>query len=168
MNDTHCGDANAIVSGLDPADAKRELPALRNEVLSLELMEFTEHPAHRVPAYFFRMTLAASGDEVGRINLRLGTDGHIRFHAGHVGYMVHPEFRGRRYASRALMLLMPLARQVGIDPVSITCDPENVASRRTCEIAGATLVDMVDLPADCMIHRDGHPRKCLYHLSVQA
>ena len=155
------------MTGLESADAERVLPALRDEVLSLGLVEFAEHPAHRVPAYFFRMMLVASGNEVGRINLRLGSDRHIRFHAGHVGYEVYPAFRGKRYASRALVLLKALARQAGIDPVSITCDPENNASRRTCEIAGATLVDVVDLPADCVIHRNGHPRKCLYHLSVQ-
>ena len=164
MSDAHCGDAKATVPGLEPADVERVLPSLRDEVLSLDLVEFAEHPVHRVPAYFFRMVLTASDDEVGRINLRVGADEHIRFHAGHVGYLVHPEFRGRRYAARALMLLRPLARQVGVDPLSITCDPENVASRRTCEIAGATLVAVVDLPADCVIHRNGHPRKCLYHL----
>jgi predicted acetyltransferase len=168
MDDAHCRDAEAITPGLEVADAQRVLPALRDEVLSLELVEFAEHRVHRVPAYFFRMMLIATGDEVGRINLRLGADGHIRFHAGHVGYGVHPEFQGNRYASRALMLLKPLAGQLGIDPLCITCDPENVASRRSCEIAGATLVGVVDLPADCVIRRNGHPRKCLYHLPVPA
>ncbi|MGH9523078.1 MAG: GNAT family N-acetyltransferase [Terriglobales bacterium] len=112
------------------------------------------------------MTHVVCGDEVGRINLRVCADQHVLLHAGHVGYEVHPPFRGHRYASRALILLKPLARQFGIDPLSITCDPENIASRKSCEIAGATLVNVIELPGDCVIHRNGHPRKCLYHLSL--
>jgi tagatose 1,6-diphosphate aldolase len=121
---------------------------------------------HKVPTCFFRMIHSRSGDEVGRINLRVSTDRHIRLHAGHIGYEVNPVSRGQRYASRALTLLKPLARQFGIDPLSVTCDPENMASRRTCEIAGAILADVLDLPGECIIHRNGHPRKCLFHLFV--
>jgi len=167
MGETHCeGEAGRINGVLELRGAERVFPSLRDEILSLDLLQFASHPVHKVPTYFFRMTHTASGDEVGRINLRAAVDQHIRFHAGHVGYEVHPDSRGHRYASRALILLKPLARQFGIDPLSITCDPENIASRRSCEIAGATLVDVLDLPEDCVIHRNGHPRKCLYHLSV--
>jgi predicted acetyltransferase len=161
-----CGDSKPIDAVLESGVAGRALPPLKDEILSLDLVQLTSHPVHRVPTYFFQMTHTLTGDQVGRINLREGADKHIRLHAGHVGYEVHPAFRGHRYASRALMLLKPLARQLGIDPLSITCDPENIASRKTCELTGAVLVDVVDLPGDCVIRRNGHPRKCLYHLSV--
>jgi predicted acetyltransferase len=139
---------------------------LQDKILSLDLLQLASHSVHKVPTYFFRMTHTSLGNEVGRINLRAALDQHICLHAGHVGYEVQPDSRGHRHASRALMLLKPLARKLGIDPLSITCDPENIASRRTCEIAGATLVDIFDLPEGCVIHRNGHPRKCIYHLWV--
>lgn len=165
MGETHCERKAARIDVvLELRDAERVFSTLRDEVLSLDLLHVASHPVHKVPTYFFRMTHTPSGSEVGRINLRAAVDQHISFHAGHVGYEVHRDFRGHRYASRALTLLKPLARQLGLDPLSITCDPDNIASRRSCEIAGATLLDVLDLPEGCVIRRNGHLRKCLYHL----
>jgi tagatose 1,6-diphosphate aldolase len=63
------------------------------------------------------------------------------------------------------MLLLPLARTLGIDPLWITCDPENVASRRSLEIAGAEFIEIVDVPEDCGIRKyGGKMRKCRYRL----
>ena len=77
---------------------------------------------------------------------------------------VHSPHRGHRYAARSLRLLIPLARELGIAPLWITCDPENAASRRSAERAGATLAEIIDLPPTCVIARNGHPRKCRYRL----
>ena len=70
------------------------------------------------------------------------------------------------YAARAVRLLIPLAREHGINPLWLTCDPDNVASRRSCERAGAQFVDIVDVPAACIIHRSGHTKKCRYRLDL--
>jgi predicted acetyltransferase len=165
MTETHCESSAAWINvALESRDAEQVFSTLRDEVLSLDLLQVASHLVHRVPTYFFRVSHIPSGNEVGRVNLRASMDPHIRFHAGHVGYEIHHNSRGHRYASRALTLLKPLARQLGMDPISITCDPDNIPSRRSCEIAGATLVHVLDLPEDCVIHRNGHPRKCLYHL----
>jgi tagatose 1,6-diphosphate aldolase len=77
---------------------------------------------------------------------------------------VHPPHRGHRYASRSLRLLLPVARRLGLNPLWITRDPENLASRRTLELAGAEFVEIVDVPEDCVIRQSGHPRKCRYRL----
>jgi tagatose 1,6-diphosphate aldolase len=110
------------------------------------------------------MVHGESGEELGTINLRDGRGPYIERYAGHVGYGVHEAHRGHRYAARALRLLVPLAQELGLNPLWITCDPENTASRRTCERAGAVLVEVVDVPEDCILHRAGHPRKCRYRL----
>ncbi len=67
---------------------------------------------------------------------------------------------------RALGLLTQVARQLQIDPLWITCDPENIASRRTCESAGARPIEIVELPPNCVIYQSGHPRKCRYRLDT--
>ncbi len=73
--------------------------------------------------------------------------------------------RGHHYAARAVGLLLPLARKLGIDPLWITCDPENDASRRSLEIAGAKFVEIVDVPESCGIRKfGGKLRKCRYRL----
>jgi len=134
--------------------------------LLLEPLALKPHAVHLVPTYFFRMTHAITGDQLGRINLRTESTEHVVRYAGHIGFEVQPAHRGHHYAARALRLLLPLAHRLGIDPLSITCDPDNLASRRTCELAGAKLLEVVDVPATCIIHKAGHPRKCRYLLST--
>jgi predicted acetyltransferase len=141
---------------------------LQDDELVLEPIEVAPHPVHKVPTYFFKMVHADSGEELGRINLRAGSSPHIELYAGYIGYAVEAAHRGHRYASRALRLLMPLASQFGIDPLWITCDPENVASRRTCELAGGEFVEIVDVPATCIIYQSGHPKKCRYRLTTRS
>jgi predicted acetyltransferase len=51
-----------------------------------------------------------------------------------------------------------------LQTVWITCNPDNWASRRTCELAGAELVEIVDLPEDNDMYRKGKRRKCRYRL----
>ena len=133
--------------------------------LRLILSDITPHIYHKVPTFFFRMISAPGGAEVGTINLRVGSTLHIEHYAGHIGYGVHEPFRGKRYAARSVLLLVPLARRVGLDPLWITCDPENIASRRSLELAGAEFVEMVDVPEDCGILKYGNRlRKCRYRL----
>lgn len=134
--------------------------------LSLELIEVKPHPAHKVPTYFFRMVHTISTEELGSISLRTVSNPHIELYAGHIGYGVHPHHRGKHYASRAIRRLIPLARQLNLNPLWITCDPENTASRRSCELAGAEFIEIVDVPITCIIHQSGHPRKCRYRLTL--
>jgi predicted acetyltransferase len=121
----------------------------------------------KVPAYRFLMTRARDGEEVGSIELRVGNGDNIVLYAGHIGYGVEPIHRGHHYAARAVRLLLPLARRHGIDPVWITCNPDNLASCRTCELAGATLVEIVDLPAESEMRHQGERQKCRYRLELR-
>jgi len=139
---------------------------LRDGDLTLEFEDFAMHPVHHVPTYHFRMVKTGTDDVLGYIRLRLGSSPHIERYAGHIGYSVEPEFRGHRYATRSVRLLVQLAALNGIDPLWITCDPENAASKRTLELAGAEFVEIVEVPEDCIIRQSGHPRKCRYRLST--
>jgi predicted acetyltransferase len=153
------------VSNMDEAIELVQPLELRHGDLELRLFDFSVHPFHRVPTYFFRMMSIARDDELGTINLRIGSNAHLERYAGHIGYGVHPAHRGHHYAARSVVLLQPLARRHELDPVWITCDPENMASRRSLEIAGAELVEIVEVPRDCGIRKyGGKLRKCRYRL----
>jgi predicted acetyltransferase len=121
---------------------------------------------NHVPAYKFKMTLVGQDEAIGRIQLRIGNTRHIVMYAGHIGYSVDPEYRGRRYAARGCRLLFPLARRHGLKTLWVTCDPDNMASRRTCELAGATLVEIVDLPEDTDMFRRGERQRCRYRIDL--
>jgi len=138
---------------------------LRHGNLELRLMDFSVHPFHKVPTYSFHMTSISRGEKMGQINLRVGSTSHLEQYAGHIGYGVNPSYRGHHYAARAVTLLLPLARKLGIDPLWITCDPENGASRRSLEVAGAEFVEIVEVPETCGIRKfGGKLRKCRYRL----
>jgi hypothetical protein len=78
-----------------------------------------------VPTYCF--TLAVEGDDepAGHIHLRIGHTQNLELYQGHIGYGVIEKWRGRHFAERATRLLLPLAASHGIDPLWITCDPDN-------------------------------------------
>lgn len=141
--------------------------ALRDRELELVCVDRTPADPIRkfVPAYHFEMR--AAGATVGTIRFRVGDDDDIRLYAGNVGYGVEPAARGHHYAARSLHLLLPLIERHGFREIWITCDPANAASRRTCELAGAELVEIIDLPPDNDQYADGERQKCRYRLQVQ-
>jgi tagatose 1,6-diphosphate aldolase len=109
-------------------------PLIDDDLVLVLREEYPGDPAiNYVPAYKFKMTLADQPEAIGNIELRVGnTDSLVRY-GGHFGYGVEPLYRGRHYAARACRLLLPLARSHGLTTVWITCNPDNFASRRTCE-----------------------------------
>ncbi len=138
----------------------------------LRLILETEDPADPakglVPCYKFKMVLVGQEDgaKIGGINLRIGDTEHIRMYTGHIGYGVEPAYRGHRYAARSCRLLVPLARRHGLQALWITCNPDNLSSRRTCELAGAEFVEIVDLPEETDMYQKGERQKCRYRLDI--
>ena len=118
------------------------------------------------PAYELAMKLHGVDASIGRIGLRLGDSEFLVKYAGQIGYDVDEPHRGHRYAARSCRLLLPLARAHRFEALWITCNPENAASRRTCELVGAELVEIVDLPVDCSMYAEGERRKCRYRLPL--
>jgi tagatose 1,6-diphosphate aldolase len=135
----------------------------------LELVLAQERPAtgETVPGYQFDLCVAGVDEPVGQVELRVGEGEALRLYAGHVGYRVAEAHRGHRYAARAVRLLLPLARANGLQTLWITANPDNAASRRTCEILGAELVGTVDLPPSSELYRRGERRKCRYRLDLE-
>ncbi|GFE67353.1 GNAT family N-acetyltransferase [Litoreibacter roseus] len=66
---------------------------------------------------------------------------------GHIGYAVVPWRRGEGLATAALRAMLPEARDVGLSRLTITTDPENLASRRVIEKNGGQFVRQDTRPA---------------------
>jgi len=121
-----------------------------------------------LPTYHFWMVVPGETlPVVGGIGLRVGNNFDTVTYFGHIGYHVYPHARGRRYAKRACQLLLPLALRHGLDPLWITCNPDNFASRRTCELLGAKLVETIPVPENHLLHQRGDREKCRYRLDLK-
>jgi predicted acetyltransferase len=121
------------------------------------------------PAYHFWMNVSDNSrlPIAGGINLRIGHQFDLVMYHGHIGYHVYAPSRGHHYAERACRLLFPLARCHGIDPLWITCNPDNFASRRTCERLGGNLVEIVPIPPENPLFARGETEKCRYRVDLK-
>ncbi|HZN67138.1 MAG TPA: GNAT family N-acetyltransferase [Tepidisphaeraceae bacterium] len=125
------------------------------------------------PQYNFWMVLRERGllwrpspRAAGGVSLRIGTGHEIEMYYGHIGYHVYPPFRGRRLSERACRLLLPLCRAHGLTTLWITCNPDNHASRRTCERLGMRLAGVVQVPESDPLFQRGEREKCRYCLTL--
>ncbi len=109
----------------------------------------------------WRITLHNSRKEIGQISYR---DGESRcvYYYGHIGYHIDPPWRGNHYAARACRLLQTEIRMSGKTSAVITCDPENGASRKTCERLGCLLEGIAEVPDDLRQKYEMNDRKCRY------
>jgi predicted acetyltransferase len=73
---------------------------------------------------------------LGRLQIRHRLTPWLLGAGGHIGYDVRPSARRRGHATAMLANALPIAAGMGIDPVLITCDVDNVASRRVIEVNG--------------------------------
>jgi predicted acetyltransferase len=108
-----------------------------------ELREQSLEDAPRPEGYVPCTTLWwVSGEEyLGRIAIRHRLTPWLREYGGHIGYDVRPSARRQGHATAMLAAILPLARELGIDPVLLTCEADNVGSRKTIEANHGVLED---------------------------
>ena len=100
---------------------------------------FAARPRAYVP--FTELWMAEGDEDLGRISLRHELNALLHEWGGHLGYAVRPSARRRGHATAALRRMLEICGERGIDPVLVTCDVDNRASRRTIEGAGGEYDD---------------------------
>lgn len=155
-----CDYYQTFQEGCQPAANTALAPRYRFEMRLRPMFENTSSNARR-------HSKSAAFSVVGNIQLRLGYGKDLEHYAGHLGYYVSPAHRGRRFALRSCLLLLELARWHGMSTIWITCNPDNLASRRTAERLGAACIETVELPSNNPQRlQSGDAQKCRYRLSL--
>lgn len=135
----------------------------------IDLVIEAKHPADEsrgyVPVYACRITLHGSSQTIGRIDLRIGYNENIRY-GGHIGYGIDETYRGHHYAAKACRIIRQVAAAHEMERLLITCNPDNIPSRKTCESIGAVLVETVNLPLHNEQYLEGERRKCIYEWNI--
>jgi predicted acetyltransferase len=132
----------ALAAGWSP-DTERDVSARQLEELRRDqvafLAELTRQdgmialsPGRLVPRLPGLLFWLDDGDFCGAINLRYqpGSDELPSYVSGHIGYAVVPWKQRRGYATCALARLLPMARELGLTRVELTCDDDNERSQR--------------------------------------
>jgi predicted acetyltransferase len=114
-----------------------------------------ENPAMRAPGLVLQSTfwLVEEDAFVGLVRLRHGLNESLLRHGGHIGYGIRPSMRGRGYGRLILRLALEEARKLGLERVLLTCNPDNVASRRVIEANGGVFEDEVEDQVEGAVRR---------------
>lgn len=139
---------------------------LKNGEIQLVLEKAAPGDAEKgwVPAYHFAIC-DPEGNKMGVCDLRLGHNDLLYF-GGNIGYRVEEPYRGHHYAAKACRLLFGLAKQHEMEYVVITCNPDNIASRKTCEYLGGTLLEICEVPEGNDMRERGETHKCIFRFEV--
>lgn len=162
----------ALAAGWSP-DTTRDVSALQLAALREDRLAFLAHLARQdgsfilpdgteVPRLPSREFWIWDGDFAGRIGLRYapGTEALPHHVSGHIGYAVVPWKQRRGYATEALRMILPVARDIGLTRVVVTCDEGNLASRKVIEANGGEFIGNEPSP-----YGDGI-RKLVFRLST--
>lgn len=85
--------------------------------------------------------IVEGGTFLGSVAIRHELTDFLLNEGGHIGYSVRPSARRRGHAANALADALPIARELGITRVLLTCDEDNFASRGTIEKNGGVYED---------------------------
>jgi tagatose 1,6-diphosphate aldolase len=107
------------------------------------------------------ITLHNQRREIGQISYRTGESRAV-YYFGHIGYHVDPAYRGHHYAARACQLLRKEILLSGKCSVVITCDPDNLPSRKTCQSLGCRMESVCSVPEKMQRDFELSPAKCRY------
>ena len=99
---------------------------------------------------------------VGRCEYREETGRDLWFY-GHIGYVIYPPYRGENFAYRAcLEMFAYLKKRKGLDEFVITCNPDNIASKKTIEKMNFEFIKTVDVDKDHELYELGDHQKNVY------
>ena len=139
---------------------------LKNDEVQLVLERTAEgNPSKNwVPAYHFAIC-SLDGTKMGSCDLRIGYNERL-YYGGNIGYGIDEAYRGHHYAGKACLLLFELAKKHHMPYVIITCNPNNQASRKTCEYAGGKLLEIAELPDWHNMREEGETEECIYRFDL--
>lgn len=99
-------------------------------------------PEGWVPGEIFMIKV--NDEYIGRIALRYKLNENLELYGGHIGYGICPKFKSKGHATKALELALNIYRKRGDKKVLITCDDDNVGSKKVILNNGGVLDNTIE------------------------
>jgi len=100
----------------------------------------------RVPASEF--WLIDDDDFAGRLSLRHELNEYLLKMGGHIGYEIRPSKRRQGYGTKILRLGLEKARELGLRRVLVTCDEDNIGSKKIIVHNGGMFENAIEIVGD--------------------
>lgn len=102
-------------------------------------------PPNIVPSLYFWLIDddGVQGTYVGTLRISPTLDDFLRRVGGHIGYQVRPALRCKGYGRQLLALGLQRARELGLTRVLVTCDEDNIGSKKVIEYNGGQLENAI-------------------------
>ncbi len=117
-----------------------------------------------VPYYSFDICLK-DGTKIGFCNLRIDNS-ELTKYCGNIGYGIDEKFRGHHYSLMASKLLLKLAKKHNLKYVLINCEPQNIASNKTCKQLCAEFIETVEIPKTHEMYLEGKRKMNVYKIEL--
>ena len=125
----------------------------------------TYHPVlkNEVKTHYYEIVLKHTREVVGLIDLRVGMNEELYYY-GNIGYSIFVPYRGNHYALKACRMIVSIAKELKMERIIITCNPDNIASYKTIVGLKANLIGVEEVPLGHTIRRQGDKEKCVFEI----
>lgn len=96
---------------------------------------------------------------IGRVSIRHTLTELLLREGGHIGYDIRPSKRNKGYGKKILQLSLPKAKELGIHKALVTCDENNIGSKKIIEANGGVFENVIEIGK-------GRPRKLRYWITT--
>lgn len=87
--------------------------------------------------------LISKGEYIGRLSIRHRLTEHLLKEGGHIGYEIRPSKRKKGYGKEILKLGLEKAKKLGLKKVLVTCNKDNIASKKIILKNGGVFENMI-------------------------
>ena len=89
--------------------------------------------------------LVEDGELIGETVVRHELTDHLRNIGGQIGYWIRPSKRNKGYGRLILQMALQKAKALGLEKIVITCDENNIGSRKIIEFNGGVFERCQDM-----------------------
>ena len=112
----------------------------------------------KVPGSVF--WLIDDNEFIGRLSLRYELNENLLRVGGNIGFEIRPSKRRQDYGTEILRLGLEKARELGLRRVLVTCDEDNIGSKKIIEHNGGKLENAIETEGDPV-------KKLRYWINIQ-